>query len=173
MADLLAWIAAFFFGSILVTTLLVVATVWGLRRSNRVDPRIPTHAPLYWLWSLGWCARLHRRLRFAVRNARLMATAGAEAVVADLAAYACALDHRVVAVARTPWLMRLEQLPWLTAEVHHVEHLAARLCGFPGALIPVMPVRGLRDLDDRVDALDAARREVAAVEARTLRYTPL
>jgi hypothetical protein len=174
MADVLAWIAAFFLTGTLFTVLMVVATVWSLRLMNRVDPRSRSRAPLRWLWSVGACARLHRRLRAAARNAKVARTLISDAVVADLVDYACALDDRLVAVARIPLLQRVEQLVWLNAEVLHVEHLAARLCGLPAGFAPIFQPRGLRDVADRVDALDAARRELAAVEAGAVgRYRPL
>jgi hypothetical protein len=174
MADVLAWIAALFLSAVVAVTLMGVATVWMLKRLNRVDPRTPTRAPLRWLWSIGRCARLHRRLRVAVRNARSARAFTADSVIADLVGHACALDQRLVAVSRTPFLMRIEQLHWVAAEIGHVEHLAARLCGIPAGPGPAYPMNGLRDVADRIDALDAARRDLAAVEAGAIsRYTPL
>ena len=47
---------------------------WQLARSNRVVADAPTTAPILWLWSPTQPARLHRRLRSAVRPLPLPAT---------------------------------------------------------------------------------------------------
>lgn len=171
-AAVLGWIAAIVGGFIIVLALLMGATVWMLRRRNRVDPRIATHAPLWWLWSVGRCARLHRRLRSAVAHARLRPTARRDTLVAGLTAYACALDQRLVFAGRAPLAIRVTLLGPLAAEVVQVEHLAARLSGAVSGQMPGPAPRGLEAIAERLDALEAARRDLDALDPHT-RYMPL
>ncbi|MGH8931444.1 MAG: hypothetical protein ACRDZO_12665 [Egibacteraceae bacterium] len=179
MDVVLAWILGIAMGAILFTVLVTVGTVWALRRWNRVDPRTPGLAPLRWLCSPSRCARLHRRLRMAVVNARMRPRddrpvrarsrrkAPQDTLVAGLVAYACALDRQLVTASRAPFVFRIEQLAHLGAEISQVEHLAARLSGAQLGPLPSPPPPPLRHIAERLDAVDAARRELDALEPTT------
>jgi hypothetical protein len=182
MDVVLAWVLGIAVAGILLTALVTGGTVWALRRWNRVDPRTPSRAPLRWLWSAGRCARLHRRLRMAVENARTrpdndvtapayrrwrarkVLQAQQDALVAGLIAYACALDRQLLTASRAPFALRMEQLVHLTDEISQVERIAARLCGAPLGPSPIPPPPPLRLIAERLDAVDAARRELEALE---------
>ena len=61
-----------------VLTLVLVGTR-SFKRANRVAPDVPSQVPNLWRWSMGYGARLHRRLqRIAglARSARAAAGAG-------------------------------------------------------------------------------------------------
>src|SRR5688572_20755962 len=85
---------------------------WQLARSNRILPDTPTTAPILWLWSPTQPARLHRRLRGAVRPLPLpaagrrgrAATAGPAGphleLMQTVASQAVAVDHELVRASR-------------------------------------------------------------------------
>jgi hypothetical protein len=165
---------------LMAVTLLAVATVliaaicsallrrW-VRRRNRVNPHLPTLAPLGWLWSPFPAARLHRRLRRCVatvdealpRGRRARRTWPALTNAADqLARHAADVDAHVVEGHRAG---NVHLVAW---EVDDVERLAARLLSL-GRLWEHddFATRRAQDLRDRIDALEQATREVGRVSA--------
>lgn len=164
----------------MAVTVLTVATVvtvaicsallrrW-VRRRNRVNPHLPTLAPLGWLWSPFPAARLHRRLRRCVttvdealpRGRRARRTWPALTNAADqLARHAADVDAHVVEGHRAG---TVHLVAW---EVDDVERLAARLLSL-GRLWEHddFSTRRAQDLRDRIDALEQATREVRRVSA--------
>lgn len=157
-----------------------VATLrWTLRRSNRVDPAQPTAAPLAWLWSPLEPARLHRRLRTAVRASQPLTPArrserGASLSVdelrRDLARQAAALDDRVVIAARQPRPVRRSQLYELRGQVAALERLSVRIAalrrpdGTPASGWDETPDAAIARIGRQLDLLDDAHEELAELE---------
>jgi hypothetical protein len=163
---------------------------WQLRRKNRVVPTQPSPAPVRWLATPNQPARLHRRLQVAVRvvrvhagmpdrpgrRARTLSAGGATGTVgeliAQLEAEAHALDLEIARMARAPRPVRRSALFDLERRVLHVEQLAGRVAQMAiddavQALPPGDPnVAALDRLAEQLDALDAARHEVATLERR-------
>lgn len=167
---------------LLVSVLVMVITAalaWrALVRRNRICVTTPTPAPLWWLVLPTEAARLHRRLRAAVVTARLVGPARRRRdrgdrppiaeLVDDLEAQAVAIDLHVVAAGRGPARDRRRRLRDLEPHVRRVEELSARLvaAGMAGAAARQLahhPAH-LDDIGERLDALDAARDELAAIE---------
>src|SRR5437762_12122342 len=110
-----------------VTTVLIAAIGSVLlrrwvRRRHRVNPHLPTLAPLSWLWSPFLAARLHRRLRRCVgtvdaalpRGRRARRTWPALTNAADqLSRHAADVDADVVEGHHA---RNLHALPWEVAE---------------------------------------------------------
>jgi hypothetical protein len=165
---------------------------WTLRRRNRVVPSQASPAPVTWLAMPTQPARLHRRLQVAVRVVRVHAgmpdrpgrrartlaagTVAASGTLAEmvqqLEAEAAALDHEITVVARAPRTVRRAHMVELNRRVLRVEQLAGRVAQMAvedavDALPPGDPaVAALDSLSEQLDALQAARAEVAAVEQR-------
>jgi hypothetical protein len=103
------------------------------RRDNQVVPGVATRAPAAWAGAHTPEARLHRRLRDAVR-----AVHAADGVAADptlrsaLEREALAVDAELVAVAALPAAVRAEPLTRVEAAVAAVESAAAALAGGVG-----------------------------------------
>jgi len=164
---------------LLVTPLVVVLLSLGwLHRRNRVARTVPTFAPITWLVLPERPARLHRRLRRSVATARAGAALyghGARSVpsavlslVEELEARACALDGRITVAARAAGPARFNLLNAAETEVAEMEGLAQRVVGLAttwatAAATGRGPAPGVADLAQRLDALDAALREVAEV----------
>jgi hypothetical protein len=155
--------------SVAIAVACSVLVVRWVRHSNRVNPHLPTLAPLAWLWSPFLGARLHRRLRRCVatvdealpRGRRRRQTWPALTFAADqLARYAADVDAHVVQAHHA---RRVQQVVW---EVDEVEHLAARLLSLGRAWDrDDFATRRAQDLRDRIEALEQATREVARVSA--------
>jgi hypothetical protein len=176
--ELLRWVLAV---TAIVTGVLVLTialTVWRLRRRNRVSPSVATAAPLDWLWSLSAGARLHRRLQVAVRAVRadvaLLARRGRPtpalaSLVAELEEQAVAVDDGVVAAARHGKRQRRQLLAALDPQVLEIEALSSRLAALAreqgrGPVLADEPA-ALERISQRLDALEAARQELATVES--------
>lgn len=179
-------------GAVLGSIAAVFATLWWvrwqLRRKNRVVPTEASPAPVRWLAVPSQPARMHRRLQVAVRVVRVHAglpdrpgrraralsgvppTDTVAQLVAQLEAEAHALDHEITMVARAPRPVRRSRLVELDRRVLHVEQLAGRVAQMAvddalRALPPGDPsVAALDRLAEQLDSIEAARREVAAVE---------
>jgi hypothetical protein len=166
---------------LVVAGLVPVATVFlvraQLQRRIRVSPRVPTDAPIQWIWSPVFAARLHRRLQRAAALARAVVALhqrnGDQTRLVEMARTlereALNLDERLVLVGRLHVSQRRRAFPPLLAEVARLEKVALRL--------------SLQQIDHRVDArladqssavhqlaveldaLDAANDELRRVEA--------
>jgi hypothetical protein len=171
---------------ILVAPLSVICVgaamvVGHLRRTNRVGPvGVAGAAPLTWLWSPGWAATLHRRLRSA--SALASSVAGPPAArswrrrrpseppdsIAELArevvGEAVRLDHELVtATLNSPGAARAHALNALDFEVRGVEDAARRVhrLATRRAQLSAGAVQGL-SLHDRIASMEAALGELSA-----------
>lgn len=177
--------------AILLTIVLVAVAMavlvgvfsYQLTRSNRVSPETPTTAPLVWLWSPTQAAKLHRRLRGAVRPLPLPSGRGRRRgelppqaeLMQTVAAQAVAIDHHVVYASRLSRQNRRRQLHALTPQVAEIERLSLRLLhqqrmatqpaniGGSHRIAP-SPAEVLHDVSDRLDRLDEAHQELLAIE---------
>jgi hypothetical protein len=169
--DLFVALVVFGVASLVVFAGAVTYTRWRLRKQLRVRPSTRSSAPTAWLVSTSEPARLHRRLRKAATTARL-AGAGGGASIADLANeiedHAVALEAHLVLLSRM-WRRERQARKQLVTQVAQLEQLSARLAasavdvGRPRALGAGSP-DALAELTERIDALDAARAELTALE---------
>lgn len=157
----------------LAVVLAVVLTRRALERRNRVSPATPSAAPASWLGAPSAPARLHRRLRAAVAVAQAAAAAApdSEHVVDNARALeqqAVALDARIVAVGRIAAKQRKQHLAPLVAEVTKVETAASTLSVHAvqaqAPLLAAGQSSPMDELYERIEAMEAARREVSAIE---------
>jgi HAMP domain-containing protein len=154
-----------------------------LRRHNLVSRTYRGRAPLTWLASPATCARLHRRLRGAVAALRMVVPAPrrrrpAPAELAQLVTaadevelHAATLDRDLLVASRLRGSAGRELRVRLARQVTELERVAARVTAAASAATPNRPgtqpsAAALRDLNDQLDALEAARDEVARLEAR-------
>lgn len=145
----------------------------NLHRRNRVSPDVRSPAPASWVSRPDAAARLHRRLRAAVTVARHAATRGGPSsplpeLAADLEREAVALDADVVMVARLPRAARRPHLQALADRVQTVERAASQMSVLAVQSRADLTTVGGQDaigaLAERLDALEAARHEVARAE---------
>jgi DNA-binding helix-hairpin-helix protein with protein kinase domain len=149
----------------------VLYTRWRLRKQLRVRPSTRSGAPTNWLVSMSEPARLHRRLRKAATTARAAGARGG-ATIADLANeiedHAVALETHLVLLSRM-WRRERHARAQLVAQITQLEQLTIRLTASavevnrPRALGAGSP-NALAELTERIDALDAARQELTAIE---------
>lgn len=156
----------------LATMALSVALLMrALIRANRVAPGRRSAAPLTWLVSPGYPARLHRRLRRAVAVCNFAVGTVAPAAVplrdvaSELTARAASLDDWIVAAQGLHTLARRPRLAQLTAEVREIETSAARLHNVSGDWRRILHQQTgaavpLPDLHQRLDAVEAALQEL-------------
>ena len=139
-----------------------VLTVRSLRRRNRVSPRVPSTAPLAWLWSPRLPARVHRELGRSVAAARGCVTGSASGLalhdlVVQLESHACALDAQLVIADRAPEPGRRRLLHELRSEAADVGALTERVIRMNRAWSGAAPSsRGLAPVRERIEALEAA-----------------
>lgn len=145
-------------------------TYQALNRRNRIAPRVRTGAPMSWLWSGRLAARLHRRLRAVVRNAqaccprvsRKSPRSTVHELVDDLVELAAAADRRIVVASSLPRFRRTLALAEIAVEIREIEVLGGRVRHYGGLGAPA-PVT-VASLQERLDALDAARREIDGID---------
>jgi hypothetical protein len=167
-------VVALVVGSVASIALIAGALVygrWRLRKQLRVRPSTRSVAPTWWLVSTTEPARLHRRLRRATSVARVAAARG-DATIAGLAAeiedHAVALEIHLVMLSRL-WRRERDARRHLVEQIATLERLSARLTVSaievtrPRALSAGSP-DALADLNERLDALESARTELAALE---------
>lgn len=133
-------------------------------RDNQVVAGRPTRAPRSWAGSHTAEARLHRRLRDAVRA--LAGLGGVDAATrAEVERHVADLDDRLVAVASLPPDERAGPLGVLAEQVAAVEAAVGAFAtdGLDGT---TDPGTGLATLSERLDALAAAHAELDALERR-------
>jgi hypothetical protein len=132
--------------SVMVPTAFALIVRNRLHHHNRVSPRVRTDAPLGWLWSPAFAARLHRRLQRAAGLARsvvaLHRRRGGQTRLIEMAQTlereAVALDERLALIGRLHVSQRRRAMPDLLAEVTRIEQIALRL--------------SMQQIDQRVDA---------------------
>ncbi len=170
-----------------------LAALGRVRRSNRVCPDVDTGAPLHWLVWPTATARLHRRLRSAMvlaatarpapprrrwrRWRRPADEAPLSALARELEVQAVALDRDLVLAARLQGPTRRAVLAPAARQVSTVERLATRLAAAarPDPRSPFTPVpipAALERFGDELRALEAARDEIALIEANVNATAP-
>jgi hypothetical protein len=166
-------------GAMVLGSVVAVVTVRGVRRllwRNRLVPSTRTRAPLWWLWSPRAFARLHRRLCAATATvAHLLPRAKHEPgplseLANDVLALADTTDAALVSASRLPSPARRPALTGLATDVRTVERLSARLLAAAGAWgsdPAIERARRATVLAERLDALDAARVELADLDLTT------
>ena len=144
---------------------------WRVRKQLRLRPTTRSLAPTSWLVSTSEPARVHRRLRRATSVARVAASRG-DATIASLAAeiedQAVALEVHLVMMSRL-WRRERDARRRLVEQVVVLEQLASRLTVSAIELSRPRPLTAgspdaLAELTERIDALDAARTELAHLE---------
>lgn len=188
------WFLLTFLGSVgaIIVALCIVALFvrHRTRRHHRVDPRVPTPAPLTWLADPRAPARLHRRLakvghtaaavaddhRITRRLRRDPEQPPLVAVAEDLQRQAVQLDHAVARTAMLASAARQQQLVHLTAAVVDLELAATRLVAL-SAEVRTPPVlaseaHDVVDVAGQVERLAAAHRELLELDAAAGLVTP-
>jgi hypothetical protein len=167
-----------------LTTATIAFGLWRLRRRKRVTAGTMTVAPAWWRVRPGRCARLHRRLRAATaaanyspagRARRSLPLAEVERLADDLTWQAVALDHQLVLASRARPGVRRGILDTVEVHVEHVEALAGRLAWNVAAAdgpVRTSPETDLEAIADRLDAIETARAEIAALESAAGLYGP-
>jgi hypothetical protein len=155
-----------------VVTLVLVGTR-SFKRANRVAPHVPSQVPNLWRWSMGYGARLHRRLQRVAglaRSARAAAGAGGVGIgdlAADVERQACALDDQIALGRHLPTSQRIRRFFELERAVAELEQLAMRITILAGQVNSGIDERSV-PLADRVRHLEEAVAEVHAIEAEAL-----
>ena len=155
-----------------VVTLVLVGTR-SFKRANRVAPNVPSQVPNLWRWSMGYGARLHRRLQRVAglaRSARAATGAGGVGIgdlAADVERQACALDDQIALGRHLPTSQRIRRFFELERSVAELEQLAMRITILAGQVSSGMDERSV-PLADRVRHLEEAVAEVHAIEAEAL-----
>lgn len=184
---------------VLFAVMLLIAVAAGLaalgrvRRANRVCPEVDTGAPMLWLVWPTAPARLHRRLRSAVvlastarpmpprsrwpRRRRPVDEAPLSTLARELEVHAVALDRDLVLATRLRGPTRRAVLTPAARQVTALERLATRLAAAarpdPRSPFTAAPVPGaLERFDDELRALEAARTEIAFIEAKAAATYP-
>lgn len=113
--------------AVVTVTAVAVGVRRGRRRANEVVPGVPSSAPVAWAGAHSPEARLHRRLRDAVRamHAQPAVAGPAEELRGDLERAALALDEHLVAVAALPPATRSAPLARVDEAVAGLEEAAA------------------------------------------------
>jgi hypothetical protein len=169
--DLLIALAIFGGVSIALCVAAVAYARWRLRKQLRVRPSSRSSAPTSWLVSTSEPARLHRRLRKATAVARVAGARG-DATIASIALeiedHAVALEGHLVALSRV-WRRDREARRQMSAQVASIEQLSTRLTTTAAETSRQRALGAgshdaLAELAERIDALDAARAELASLE---------
>jgi hypothetical protein len=144
-----------------------------LRKKLRVKPTQPSPAPTTWLVSHVEPAQLHRRLRrvaVVARGATTVADNGSAiaSVGRDIEDRAVAVEAHLVLISRM-WRREPDARATLRQQVKDLEKLAARTAAAATSqrALTVASDDPLADLRERLDALEAARLELIAIERNT------
>ncbi|WP_067894827.1 hypothetical protein [Nocardia vaccinii] len=123
---------------------------------NRIVPGIPSHAPASWAGSHDPEARLHRRLRDAIRalhGVNAYDTGSSVNLRAGLEQSAMAVDNHLIAIATLPQSHRDQALPDATAAVEAVEAGVAQYVSATTKPDPVAFEAGLQGVQTSIDAI--------------------
>jgi hypothetical protein len=180
--------AAAIAGIVMLGFILAAGAVAGfcwhrIRQYNEVSVRHPIRPPLRWAASFGACGRLHRRLRAAVAAVRLAVPAPPrrrsrrpaepdtvwETFAVEIEMHAVALDRDLLLADRLRGPQALVARQAAGRQVRELERLAHRVAAAaltsqqrPG-IEPAAET--LARISEHLDALDAARAELARLEA--------
>ena len=148
----------------------MTAVAWRrLERRNRVSPSTRSHVPLRWRWSYRYAARMHRHLQRTVAGVRsclhLGDDLGLDDLVREIERHACAVDDQLAIAGRMPQPTRRRLLRELRAEVSEIDAMAERVIRLRRAWSGAVPsARSLAPVAERIDALEAALRDVARLD---------
>jgi hypothetical protein len=170
-------------------TLIVLACILALlvrhrlQRMHRVDPSVPTEAPMTWLVDPRAPARLHRRLTKVGRTAgtiaddhrppsrRLRRTPPAPPIVGvaeDLRTRAVAVDRSVARATILAPAARSRSIGELVRSVDELEHAATRLVSLSAEVRTPRQLEadhpGLLDVAGRIDRLADAHADLLDIE---------
>jgi hypothetical protein len=181
VGDALVALTVFLVAPVVLVACAAFVVTHSLRRANRVGPRRAGPIPLAWLWSPGYAAMLHRRLRYAcqvatevetsVPSSRLHRRQAGAAVdsIAELAhevvSEAVRLDRQLVPTNRMArGMSRTQALAALEQEVRVVEDAAARVDRLARRRAQLSGVRGAGTLSltERISAMEAALGELSS-----------
>ncbi len=157
-----------------------------LRRPVELYPGARTGAPLRWRWSLSRSALLHRRLVVALASVRLTAAstgAGGSSggrrrpgawqdLIGEAETLAADVDRRLVLADAQPRTVRQRAVAGLEPDVAQVEQACGRLADTVRAWAATAPGQAGADLLDRIGAVDAALREVRAIDQDPADHDP-
>jgi hypothetical protein len=181
------WALLFFLGwtgvAIVAVCIAVLFVRHRLGRHHRVDPAVPTDAPLTWLVDPRTAARLHRRLarvgstcdaivRDHQPRSRLRRKGEPPTIVAlarEVSQQAVGLDRQLARLSMLAAPARRAPLASLVRSVAEIESAGARLVSLSSELVapPVLGADhpGVFDLTARLERLAAAHRELLDVDA--------
>lgn len=136
--------------------------------ANEIVPGVPSSAPASWAGSHSPEARLHRRLRDAVRSARAnpkLAELGLADATRQIEADALAIDDRLVAAAGLPDRHRADAVAAFEKPVAALEDAAAALVqSVTVADSKELLEQHVSDADIKLHALAEARAEVERLD---------
>jgi hypothetical protein len=135
----------------------------------RIQPSIRSSAPSWWLVSTVGPAQLHRRLRRAASAARAAAATGDPTLAAmarEAQEHAVALETPLLVAARLGRAGRAEMRA-ISDQIDELEAFVARLAVVVrrGTALSFGATSAVGELQSRLDALEAAYGELAAIEA--------
>lgn len=149
-------------GAVLAVGVVAAAVVRDRRRRNQVVPGTDTGAPASWAGAHTPEARLHRRLRDAVRAVRAVADPDGSLLAArvEVERAAVAVDEHLVALAALPERETAGRMPVASAAVAAIESAAAAVAdaGRGGRVAIATAGPG------RLPAVDAATERVRLLE---------
>lgn len=164
-------------GAALLFVLLVAAAAFAacralgrraVRRRLALAPGVPCAGPVRWLWSASPAARLHRRLQAVATllggasSWRAGRAVGLDDLAQRVVHEAAALDARLAVADRVRGPARRRLVEQVAGEVRELEAVAQRLVATSWALArdERREQPALAEVTERLDALDAALREV-------------
>jgi hypothetical protein len=148
----------------------MIAVAWRrLERANRVSPSVPSNVPLRWRASYRTAPRMHRHLQRTVAGVRMYLPPNDDLGLTDLLReierHACAIDDQVAVAGRMPQPSRRRLLRELRAELSELDRMAERIVRMRRAWSGAVPsARTLAPVAERIDALEAALRDVARLD---------
>ncbi len=140
-----------------------------LERGNRVSPSVRSNVPLHWRSSYRAAPRMHRHLQRTVAGVRSCPQPGDDLGMSDLVLEieraACAVDDQLAIAGRMPQPTRRRLLRELKAEIGELDRMAERVVRLRRAWSGAEPsARSLAPVAERIDALEAALRDVARLD---------
>ena len=140
------------------------------RSANEVVAGRPSRAPAHWAGSHEPAARLHRRLRDAMRalaaNQAFDNDGSLIDLRVDLEHQALALDERLVAVGALPQELQRDALVEATAAVEAIEITVARLASAGLNEAQPMLEQALHRIQERSELIDQVRAELDQIPMR-------
>jgi hypothetical protein len=173
------------FGLVALGAMTTAWLAWRwVHRRNEISVRHPTRPPLRWLISPEPCARLHRRLVSALDVVRRSVSSGGRrrgkgplaSLVMDIETQAVALDHDLMIVVHVRGRAGNVMREQVAAGVEMIERIAHRLASVStsSAVAEAEPTKEvLERVTEYLDALEAARAEIARIERNAGLVMPL